>query len=237
MPSYDEIRDFIKDSSLEEKISIFRQEVRPIVSSVRGYSNLITMMVKERGAPNMPDDFLAWCETLVENSGLLQDWIEATCYPDHRSIYQEKDATRDREFGESLWKHQQAGLPELEPYQSLRDAIIATAQNMELPLVDPSLTLDDHFWYPGGGITLMIQVRNAHVQPKRQMYGNGYQGYAVDLKWTTDRRNLEARTYEALAPDLIQLTLVLFRWLIQKSELGDLIQEFSWLENGRYRDH
>ncbi len=130
-----------------------------------------------------------------------------------------------------LWKSDQQGLPELQNYTSLRDAVEKTADRLELSLLTPEMKIDDSFWHPGSSVHFFGAERQAYIGTQVSQRDRRYLGYAVRLKWLNDKRNLEWQEHEGLAPSLEEAITVLHLWLVKDQELHKIRQGFTWMNS------
>jgi hypothetical protein len=187
MATYDEIRTLVENSSDGEKLQILRSESRRVLSTVQGYSHLIHDLAKERDISDLPDDFLQWCEVVIKGTVELQDLIEGVTDHEHRSIYQQERAQRDKELAATLWKDAQTGLPELRSYSGLKEAVEQLVQQMGLSFQDKQIKVDDL----GNVIFYFGDGRRTHIGTQSKPIGREYSGYSVLLGWLTDSKNIK----------------------------------------------
>lgn len=217
----------------EEKLAILRSESKRILSTAHGYSLIMHKLIEERRPLELPDDFEVWCKKVADSVEEVQDLIDALTDQEHRSVFRDEQAKRDREFGEMLWKGHQQGLPELQSYACLRDAVEQTAHRLGLSLFASEAKIDDSFWHPGGMVYFYAPERRAHIGAQAsQRDSRRYLGYAIILEWLSDKRNVKWGRHEGLAPSLDEAVTVLHHWLIGKQELQIIQREFQWMSNG-----
>ncbi len=74
---YEEMRNLFANSSSEkEKPLMLRSEARRYLSTITGYAEMMSILIKERGASQLPDDFGEWCEIILTKSRTLSDLID-----------------------------------------------------------------------------------------------------------------------------------------------------------------
>lgn len=232
MSTYEEYRTLFANSSDEETLSMLRMESKRLLPRLIGFASLISELVEKRGVPQMPDDFNRWCGIVLENAHELADLIDATAKT-HRLEWQQERAKRDLELGQLLWKDAQRGLPELQPYSSLKDAIEQTAKDNNLSFVgqpDHEIRIEQDFLAPGGIIYFWSSERRAYIGTQKRDYS--YTGYALAVQWLTDARNMKWDEYECLAPSLVEGVIVLHSWLVEGWSLSKLIDHHPWMTQG-----
>ena len=162
----------------------------------------------------------------------VQDIIDALTDREHRSVYREEQEKRDRELSEMIWRDVQQGLPELRSYTSLEDAVDKTAKLLGLS----TLVLETkNFDFPPqqGMVQFKSSERRARIAPQAsQLPSHRYLGYIVVLEWLSDWRNIKWEEHEGLTSSLEEAVKVLYQWLIKKTELQSIRQEFPWMSSG-----
>lgn len=229
MTKYDEFRKKFGNASPEEKLAIIRSESRRLLNSARGDSLLMNQLIEERKPPELPDDFGKWCQKVEESVKDLEDLIDALTDRKHRSIMREEQAERDNKFNETLWKHAQQGLPELQKYSSLRDALEKFAERLGILLLPPETKIKEH----GNIVSFFGTERRALIGPQASQRDLHYLGYAITLKWLFDGRNLEWHEHEGLTQSLEEAVTVLHMWLVKNVGLDLIRQEYPWMGSGR----
>lgn len=229
MPSYDEYRALFADKSPEDKIHILRPESKRLLSTLKGYSLLIQKMNNERGAPQMPDNFGEWSKKLVDDIQELIDLIDALTDWKHRNILEKEQANQRREFGEKMWKHEQAGLPELQQYRSLLDAIEQTAQRLRLSFAG-EIRAVAHY-NPGSFVEFSASARRVRIGSQAGSHGI-YVGYVVTLAWRVDKRNIIWQEHEGLTRSLDEIVHVLYHWIVEQTDLEKIRQKYPWMSEG-----
>ncbi|GEM_PF-3001658 len=230
MSDYEEYRSFFVDSSNEDSRYLLKAEARRLLVPLIGYADIVSNLVEERGVPQMPDDFSQWCSSILSNARKLNDLIDAATDSRHRLEYQKEKSARDLQLGTTLWKDAQKGLPELQSYSSLKDAIEQTAKENHFSLVEhlsDEIRVTDDFLAPGGLVYFHGSKRSARVGTRKQY--TKYIGYSIAIRWLTDARNLKWDEYECLAPSLNETVIVLNYWLAGDWSLPKLIKNHSWM--------
>ena len=233
MSHYDKFRALVESATAEQKLGILRPEAKRILGKIHSSGILIHKMVEERGTPQMPDRFREWCKEVVDGAEELTNLIDALTDWKHRTVLHQEDADCRREFNENSWKHEQAGLPELQQFETFTDAILHTAHRLGLAL-DESPTSKikrGAFFHPGSFLEFFTPERRARIGS--QVGGSGqYVGYVVTLIWLADKRNIDWREHEGLIRSLDEAVIVLYRWLVEQWALEAIRQEYQWMSEG-----
>ena len=232
MSSYDELREMFANASEQENLAIIRSESKRLLVTAQGYSQIMQKILSERKPVELPDDFENWCKKVEDSVKEVQDIIEALTDREHRSVYREEQEKRDRELSEMIWRDVQQGLPELRSYTGLEDAVDKTAKLLGLStLVLETKNID--FPSHQGMVQFKSSERRARIAPQAsQLPGHRYLGYVVVLEWLSDWRNIKWEEHEGLTSSLEEAVKVLYQWLIKKTELQSIRQEFQWMSSG-----
>jgi hypothetical protein len=237
MPNYDEFREMFANNSAEEKLAILRSEARQRLTIAYGFSLLINKLIEERKPPELPDDFGDWCKKVTGSLEELQDLIDALTGGEDRSVFKEERAKHDKEIGEMIWKSEQQGLPELQSYKSLGDALEQTTHKLKLSLFTPDIKIDESFLYPGGIVYFFAEDRRAHIGAQAsQSSDHNYLGYTITLEWLIDKRNLKWKHFKGLTKSLDEAVVVLHHWLVEKQEFQNIQKKFQWMHNDSLQD-
>lgn len=232
MPSYDQFREMFANASSEEKLAIIRSESKQLLVMAQGYSQIIQKILSERKPVELPDDFENWCKKVADSVKEAQDLIEALTDREHRSIYREEKEKSDRELGEMIWRDNQQGLPELRSYASLEDAVDKTANRLGLATLLPETRNADLQFHPAV-VNFHTPERRARIGAQAsQLPSHRYLGYVVELEWLSDWRNIKWEEHEGLTSSLEEAVIVLYQWLINKTDLQSIRQEFQWMSSG-----
>lgn len=229
MVDYDELREQFAGATESEKLSAIRMESVQRMSVIQGYAEIILMLAKERDISDMPDDFPKWCEYIVQNAETMSTVIRALTDSQHQSITEQENATRHRELGEMLWKDAQNGLPELKPYESLRDAIKKLSIETDMQLEISKLRIDDSYLYPGGGIHYSDGKRHVRVGTQKASVGTNYLGYRVAVSFVVDKRNMKSVKFEGITNSLNVVIELLFDWFETGLDIDQLLEKYDWL--------
>jgi len=235
MNNYDKFRDLTINASTEEKLMIIRSESVRIVGFVSGYAALMLHILEEQTAPELPDDFKAWCKKVVEGAQEMRDLIDALTDPRHRTLLQQEYANQKRQFDEEQWKNTQARVPELGQYESFVQAIEQTAQALGFSLTEnptEKINIDTPF-YPNGFLDLRGRERRASIGAQfSQQDGRIHIGYTVTLKWCSDKRNITWQEHRGCIQSLMDAVTTLSRWLVEDWDLERIKLECPWLNSG-----
>jgi hypothetical protein len=231
MVDYDEVRKWSENLSAEEKLSALRTESFDYLATIKGYSQIILMLVQERDTSSLPDKFIEWCENLKKSAENLETVIEAVTDKQHRSIRQAQEAKRYRETSEGLWADAQQGLPELSVYTSLGNAIQTIAYQRNLSFKISKVTIDESNYYPGGIVHFNTAKRRLRVGT--QGSGRNYLGYHLVLSQVIDERNMKLEEYEGITKDLSQAVEVIYQWFDEDIQLSEILEQNTWIKFSR----
>lgn len=228
MSLYDEVRAKTKNSSPEEKLNILRSEALHILSTIKGYSQLLIDPEEETG---LQGEHLQWCKEIYEAASKLIDGIEGLTDTDewNRETRLRDREKHEQELQEKLWGDAQGGLTELEMFPSLIEAIVQTAKLLNLTFPDTLLqSAHNHL----GLYWLRVPGRYAHVGTQAGTVAgkHKYLGYTLLLNKNPDKRNkVEWEQYQGTTRSLEESCYVLYRWLVEQWSPEVMKQQHPWL--------
>jgi hypothetical protein len=192
---------------------------------------LVHKLVEERGALQMPPNFIEWCEKIVGGTEELTDLIDALTDWKHRDLLREERQAAERARAEDFWKEEQAEFPELQQYPSFIDAVKQTASRLGLSIPDGiSIT---KFFYPSVMSTFSTTERRVNIQAVLPKHNLRPLGYAVILsELAADELNTKGPKHEGVTKSLEEVVLVLYRWLMEKWGLEKIRNEHEWMRSG-----
>ena len=224
MSDYEEFRKLLLNRSDSQKLVILRAESIRLLARISGYATILKKTVAERDVPELPDDFEKWCEVLLSSSHELQDLIEASI-DEHRDVRREQEAVRKAEWVKEMWEYDKQVAEELQPFESMLEAVAETAQSLDLKndLFSPNVILDKHHRYP------LFKTKSRWGDVGVQKRDDTFGGYRITLNWLQDPRNMEWKDYTAFAATLKDAIKVLHAWLILELSIEELIQRYPWV--------
>jgi len=179
MANYDEYRALATNASTEEKVAILRSESKRVLATLHGFAFLVHKLVEERGAPQMPSDFIEWCEKLVGGTEELTDLIDGLFDQKHRDILRKEREEIERNRAEGFWKDEQAEFPELQNYSSFMEAVKQTAAKLGLSIPENIEIIN--VFYPSVLSVFSTSDRRVNIQAVLSKHNMRPFGYAVVL--------------------------------------------------------
>jgi hypothetical protein len=229
MPTYDEYREFVADSSAEQKLAILRSESRQLLAGICGYTTLILKLVEERGAPQMPPEFSDWCQSAAIHSQELADLVGALTDSKHRDLLRQEQEERERVRAVNFWKEEQADLPELQNYASFLEAVQQTALKLDVSL--PSHIQITNFYHPSVMSAFASSERRVNIQSVVSRHNKRPIGYFVALSnLAADELHTKGPRYQGITRSLDEAVVMLHQWLVDKWSQEQMQQQHDWLE-------
>lgn len=133
---------------------------------------------------------------------------------------------RFAELDQEDWARMIANLPELAPYQTMTEGIVATAQALRLPLPPITDYTLEPLGGPRGGFSYVCPDRSVRVLVFDTAQPAPY--YAVDLF-------APEGSYQGDAPSLVEVTRLVSDWLGQGMSIAALLPRYAWMRSERVR--
>ena len=231
MPNYDDYRRLVKDRSAEEKLATLRPEAIRLLSMLHGYGMLVHKLVQERGAIQMPPDFIDWCKKIVDNTEELMDLVEAFTDVKHRNDLRQEHQESERARAEAHWKAEQEEFPELKSYSSFTDAVKQTANKLSLSFPD-DMEITNIF-FPSVLSVFSTEERRVNIHAVLPVQKIRPVGYVVVLsKLGPDGLSAVGSKHEGLTKSLDEVVTVICQWLVEKWALEEIQATHEWMKSG-----
>lgn len=197
MTEFDELRFSFGEATTEQKLIGLRSEALQRLLIAQGYAKLLHQAFDQNDVTtNKSNEYKEWASKILEYTQSLQVLLDAITFPQYR---------------------EGRGLPELNPYESLLDAIRDTAQKLSLSLektIDDTSKIFVHSKYP---LVLMDEPKY-HREISFQLENSSY---VVELLSYVDSRMFQEE-YRLSLSTLDDVAIIIDKWLLEKRTLNEI---------------
>lgn len=196
MSNFDEYRFSFRDRPAEQKLQILRSESFRELAMIQGYAELLRRSFEQTETIENPDEIKDWVSRVVASTKTLRELIEAVT---------------------SSQGHNEHGLPELQPHESLLDAIREKAQKLALPLaevIDDESKIFIHSLYP----LVLLDEPKYH---REISFALRKSEYSVELLTYSENRVFQIE-YQVSPQTLDDVAIVINLWLVEQRTLSEM---------------
>lgn len=206
MSNFDDYRFSFRDKPAEQKLQILRSEAFRELTVIQGFAELLRRSFEQAEASEKPDEIKDWVSRVITSTKTLRELIEAVT---------------------SSQSHNEHGLPELQPYESLLDAIREKSQKLVLPLakvIDDETKIFVHNQYP----LVLLDEPKYHREISFALVKSEY---SVELLTFSENRMFQIE-HQVFPKTLDDVAIVINQWLVEQSSLSEIQMAYPTRKNG-----
>jgi len=196
MSNFDEFRFSFRDKPAEQKLQILRSESLRELAIIQGFAELLRRSFEQSESNEKADEIQDWVFKVVESTKTMRELIDALT---------------------SFQNQNEHGLQELQPYESLVDAVREKAQKLSLPLAE---AIDDvskiyiHSQYP----LVLLDEPKYHREISFALVKSRY---SVELLSFSESRMFQVE-YQVFPPTLDDVVVISNQWLLEQRTLSEI---------------
>jgi hypothetical protein len=206
MSKFDEFRFSFRDRTAEQKLQILRSESLRELAVIQGHAELLRRSFEQSKTDEKSDDPDEWISRVICSAQVMRELLDALTLSKNR---------------EGL------GLPELQPYESLVEAVRDRAQILALPLaaaIDDPSRIFIHSQFP----LVLLDEPKYHREISFALVNSGY---SVELLSFVENRTFQIE-YQVFVSTLDEVTTVINQWLLDQRTADEMRKVYPLQTNG-----